>query len=144
MQYSSFGKRFLAYIVDAALVFILSLIINRVIPYIGWIISLCFSFLYYTMFICSEAQATPGKFLVKIKVTDIEGNRLTVKKSILRFFASWLSGLLLCFGYILSLFTSKKQTLHDLIMETVVIDGEVLVEGGILKAFIDQIKSLRK
>ena len=144
MQYASFGKRFLAYVVDGALVFIISLAVNRAIPFIGWMISLCFSFLYYTMFTCSEAQATPGKFLVKIKVTDIDGNRLTVKKSILRFFASWLSSILLCFGYILSLFTAKKQTLHDLIMDTVVIDGEVIVEGGILKAFVDQIKSLRQ
>jgi len=50
------------------------------------------------------------------------GDRLTLGRSIGRYFATLLSGLTLCIGYLMAAFTERKQGLHDLICDTVVVD----------------------
>jgi uncharacterized RDD family membrane protein YckC len=74
---------------------------------------------YYIPFEASAWQGTPGKRLMKIKVTDLEGQQISFKKSAVRFFSKILSAQLLI-GYIMILITDKKQGLHDLIAETLV------------------------
>lgn len=70
---------------------------------------------YYVGFETSSKQATWGKQIVGIKVTDLEGRRISVGKAVGRYFAKILSGCTLGIGYLMPLFTEKKQTLHDLI-----------------------------
>jgi uncharacterized RDD family membrane protein YckC len=45
----------------------------------------------------------------------MEGGRLTTGQAIGRFFAKFITGLTCSIGYLLPLFTDRKQTLHDLI-----------------------------
>ena len=72
--------------------------------------------LYYALFESSPSQATPGKHILGMKVTDMQGEPLTFAKASGRFFASSLSYLTIVvfgFGYVMAAFTQKKQTLHD-------------------------------
>ena len=139
MNYSSIGRRFLGTLIDFFIVFSLSLFINRFI-FLGWIFSLCLNALYFPFFWASKAQATPGKYLMKTFVTDMHGNRISIKQAFLRYICSFISSALLGFGYLLALFTNKKQTLHDLFMGTVVVDGDIVVEEGLLAVWIEEIK----
>lgn len=69
----------------------------------------------------SEKQGTYGKQLMKIRVTDIYGQRIDVPKAFARNLAKLLSTLTLCAGYLMCFFNKKQQCLHDVIAETLVI-----------------------
>jgi len=56
-----------------------------------------------------------------IKVTDMNGNRLSLGRASARHFAKYLSGIICSIGYLVALFTERKQALHDLIVGTVVL-----------------------
>jgi len=70
---------------------------------------------YYVVLETSSKQGTWGKQIVGIKVTDLHGNRITTGRAIGRYFARILSGCTLGIGFLMPLFTEKKQTLHDMI-----------------------------
>jgi uncharacterized RDD family membrane protein YckC len=73
------------------------------------------SLVYYVIFECSPWQATPGKKFVGTAVGDIEGQRLSCTRSLLRNLLKTLSVLILGLGFLFPLFTKKKQTLHDVL-----------------------------
>ncbi|MBU8877625.1 RDD family protein [Bacillus sp. FJAT-29790] len=76
---------------------------------------------YFAGLHASKWQATVGKKLLGLKVTDLHGNRISFWRAFGRYLAmSFLSGILLI-GYIIAAFTEKKQALHDLIAGTIVI-----------------------
>ena len=78
--------------------------------------------LYFAGMESSERQATFGKSVVSLRVTDLEGRRLSFKHATGRFFAKIVSGLIpLAIGYIMAGFTEKKQALHDMIAGTLVL-----------------------
>ncbi len=66
--------------------------------------------------------ATPGKLAIGIKVVRTDGDRISFLRGFGRYWAYLLSGLLLCIGLIMAAFTSRKQGLHDLICDTLVVD----------------------
>ena len=70
---------------------------------------------YYVVLETSPKQATWGKQIVGIKVTDLSGNRITIGRAIGRYFAKILTGLTCGIGLLMPLFTERKQTLHDMI-----------------------------
>jgi len=78
--------------------------------------------LYFTLFESSTQQATLGKKVLNIVVTDENQNRLSFAKANQRYWGKTLSGLILLTGFIMAGFTKKKQALHDKIARTIVID----------------------
>jgi uncharacterized RDD family membrane protein YckC len=78
--------------------------------------------LYFAGMQSSERQATFGKAVMSLKVTDAEGRRLSFGHATGRFFAKIVSGLIpFGIGYIMAGFTAKKQALHDMIAGTLVL-----------------------
>ena len=69
--------------------------------------------LYYASFESSRSQATPGKVLIHAQVTDLEGRRVSYARATIRFFAKFISLVILFIGFIMIGFTKKKQGLHD-------------------------------
>ena len=69
---------------------------------------------YFVYFESSAKQATPGKSMMNIKVTDTNGNRLSVGKALVRNLMKIVSGIILYIGFIMAAFTQKKQALHDM------------------------------
>jgi len=78
------------------------------------------SWLYEAFMLSSAYQATLGKMIFGMKVTDIYGNRISFARATGRHFAKWLSGLIMCIGYVMVGFTERKQGLHDLLAGTLV------------------------
>jgi uncharacterized RDD family membrane protein YckC len=76
---------------------------------------------YWIKPLTSSWQGTLGKKLVGIKVINESGVTLTTQQAASRFFLSLVSIILLGIGYLMPLWTQKKQALHDMIMKTVVI-----------------------
>lgn len=77
--------------------------------------------LYFSLMTSSKSQATIGKMAVGLKVTDMNGSRINFSRSILRELGKILSSFIFMIGYIMAAFTSKKQALHDVIANTLVI-----------------------
>lgn len=77
---------------------------------------------YFAGFEASSWQATPGKRLVRVKVTDVDGHRLGFGHATGRYFAKLISEALLAIGYLMIGFTAKKQGLHDLLARSLVVE----------------------
>jgi len=77
--------------------------------------------LYYAYFESSSWQATPGKKILNLFVTDLNGRPVSFGRASGRFFAKLITGLIpLGIGYALAGFTEKKQALHDMIASCLV------------------------
>lgn len=74
---------------------------------------LVLTMLYYTLWEGSEKQATPGKLALKIKVSDVKGERTSYTRAMGRNFCKLFSGAILMLGYLMPLWTKHKQALHD-------------------------------
>jgi len=79
--------------------------------------------LYCTVLESSASQATFGKALIGIRVTDEQGRRISLLKANARYWAKILSTLTFGFGYLMAGFTRRKQALHDLVAGTLVVRG---------------------
>ncbi len=86
----------------------------------GFVIGVAGSWLYEALMESSSRQATLGKMIFQMKVTDLSGNRISFARASGRYFAKWLSGLTLFIGYIIAGFTERKQALHDMVAGTLV------------------------
>lgn len=121
MVYSGFWRRFVASFLDGLIMLIPAWLLGMLLPYVGGII---LGLIYKPVFEASALKGTPGKAMMGMVVVSESGERLTLKQAYIRYFCSILSGLVLCIGYLMNLFTAKRQTLHDMIAECVVINQE--------------------
>ncbi len=84
------------------------------------LLTICAAWLYEALMESSSYQATLGKMMFGMKVTDLYGNRIDFMRATGRHFAKILSGLMLCIGFIMAGFTERKQGLHDMLAGTLV------------------------
>ena len=84
-------------------------------------ISFVVGLIYYAAFETSSLQATPGKYVLRLQVTDINGGRVSFGRALARNLLKLLSGLILLIGYIMAAFTARKQALHDIICDCLVV-----------------------
>jgi uncharacterized RDD family membrane protein YckC len=73
--------------------------------------------LYFIVFHFRWGQ-TFGKMLMQIRVVRMDGGSLTLGQSIGRYFATFLSILILFIGFIMAGLRSDKRALHDLLAGT--------------------------
>jgi uncharacterized RDD family membrane protein YckC len=78
--------------------------------------------LYFALFESSRRQATPGKMLLGIFVTDAQGRRISFGRALGRNLSRVLSQMFCWLGYLLALFTQRNQALHDMIASTLVLE----------------------
>lgn len=83
-------------------------------------IGLIARWIYEAWLTSSSWQATVGKKVVQLKVTDLNGQRISFARATGRHFAKYLSAFILCIGFIMVAFTERKQGLHDMIAGTLV------------------------
>lgn len=79
------------------------------------------TWLYYALMESSAWQATLGKKVLGLEVTDLGGARISFGRATGRYFARYISIMTLGIGYIMAGFTERKQALHDMIAGTLVI-----------------------
>jgi len=82
--------------------------------------------IYHIIMESSVKQATYGKQLLKIKVCDMQGERISTGKAISRNLAKILSVLTLFIGYLFSFFNRQQQCLHDMVAGTLVIKDRLI------------------
>jgi uncharacterized RDD family membrane protein YckC len=134
-EYAGFWRRAGAYLIDVILIslavsillFILQLfnlldgLSKKEIENVEYVIQIVIAFIYFTSMESSLLQGTYGKHMLKMKVTDGYGERISFGRASIRHISKFLSAILLFIGFIMVAFTKKKQGLHDKIAETLVI-----------------------
>jgi uncharacterized RDD family membrane protein YckC len=79
-------------------------------------------FFYQTFFIWYYGQ-TLGKFIAKIRVIDFDNfGRVSLKNAMIRSMGRIVSEALFYIGFIMAYFTQSRQTFHDKIGRTLVVD----------------------
>ncbi|MGB0653059.1 MAG: RDD family protein [Thermoplasmatota archaeon] len=78
------------------------------------------SWLYFALQQSGPRQATIGKAAMRVKVTDLQGQRISFARATGRYFAAILSYMILFIGFFMIGWTERKQGLHDMIAGTLV------------------------
>ncbi len=141
-NYASLGERVLAFGFDLALLVVLSAGAEVLALYISGALSTLsaisypemlkliegvfafffgvMAFFYFTIFhgLCGQ---TPGKMIFEIMVVDRMGDPPGIEKAAFRFFCYALSTAPLLAGFIMILFSSTRQALHDRLSSTEVV-----------------------
>jgi uncharacterized RDD family membrane protein YckC len=132
--YVGFLERLCAYIIDNVALAILFVVLNVLrtsiinvflISTIDTYLSKDYIFLvlalYFPIMESSHYQGTLGKIALGLKVTNLEGQRISMVTAIMRFLGRFLCSITLFLGYVLIFFTERKQGLHDIIASTTVL-----------------------
>lgn len=143
MNYSGFWRRLVALAIDSLVLALPALVFTGLSRNYttSLIAGAILGFLYYPIFESSIMSATPGKALMGMTVVGVAGERISYKTGVLRFFCRYLSLVLLYIGFLMQPFTEKKQTLHDMIAGTVVVDFKS-DDINYFKAWLDQFKAI--
>jgi uncharacterized RDD family membrane protein YckC/Tfp pilus assembly major pilin PilA len=133
MVYASFGRRFAACVIDFVLIVLLYSVTDALLrPSIdhhefGPLVLLALVAWPYKAIMESSAwQATFGKRALGIKVTSLQGERISFWRATGRVCAQGLSQMCLYIGYLIAAFTKRRQALHDLVASTLVVRRDAL------------------
>lgn len=77
--------------------------------------------LYYSLFESSKLQATPGKLATGLKVVDLNYTRISWGRANARYWSKLISAFIIYIGFFMIGWTKRKQGLHDKVAETLVI-----------------------
>ena len=146
LEYAGFGRRFLAYFVDALIIFIITAVIQTSMgnnPFLALqnvnsleeaqqmqkttstslssMMALLAALAYFMIFYVNYDGATPGKKLMAIKLVRDDGSKVTYPVVFIRYLATFVSAITLGVGYLWMLWDKKNQTIHDKLANTVVI-----------------------
>jgi len=88
---------------------------------LAMVISIGIPMAYFVFMESSSLQATLGKKLVGLKVTDLAGNRIGVGRATGRFLGKFVSLMTLYIGFMMAGWTKNKQALHDMMAGTLVV-----------------------
>lgn len=143
MNYTGFWRRFLALGIDSLILALPSLLFSGMSRSIAtsMFAGAVLGFFYYPIFESSIMSATPGKALMGMTVVTVAGERISYKTAVLRWVCRYLSLVLCYIGYLIQPFTEKKQTLHDIISGTVVVDYKS-EDLNYFTAWSDQLKAI--
>ena len=128
---ASIGRRFLALLIDMLVLFITTKIVHFI-PVIGRIplVMVVVFIIYSAWFESSKYRGTLGKIALGVEVTDLNGGSIPLKTAILRAVGKAISFSIMCIGFLFAYFSEKKQTLHDLIARTMVVESpKTPIEG---------------
>ena len=140
IEYAGFWRRFAATIIDSILLNIVTMVVGLIVgirpgmlygenlvdvarPRLAAfsLITAVIAWLYYTLLESSSRRATLGKMALGISVTDVTGSRISFGRANGRYWAKILSSVILMIGYIMAAFTERKQALHDILADTLVV-----------------------
>jgi len=83
--------------------------------WVVWAVNLALPWLYFALMESSRLQATLGKRLTRLAVTDVYGERMSFLRASARHFGKFLSIATAFIGFAMAGFTRRKQALHDLL-----------------------------
>jgi uncharacterized RDD family membrane protein YckC len=146
VQYAGFWRRFAAALIDGLITAPVSFVIQMVLgisPFSGGLVRtldtpdelfrylvryivahslvMVLAWLYSALMESSRYQATLGKMALGIVVTNMNGQQISFGRATGRYFGKIVSCIILLIGYFMIAFTQKKQGLHDILADCLVV-----------------------
>jgi uncharacterized RDD family membrane protein YckC len=134
-KYAGFWRRAVAFVLDICVVYLLLTIawtaatpemehlVRRgadspeseaaIREYLFTLLFLLVHWLYYALLESSPWQATPGKRALHLRVTDLEGRRVSFNRASFRAVGKSVSDVTYGIGFLMAGVTRRKQALHD-------------------------------
>lgn len=145
IRYAGFWRRFSTGLVDGLVMFFPTSIVRVLLgenilstanPWTdldamrGTIVNLLLYWIYCAALESSPGQGTLGQQLLGLRVRDLQLRRISFVRATARHFGQWLSLFTCCVGYLLNLWTGKRQTLHDLVAGCVIARSDSLPDAS--------------
>lgn len=138
LRYSNFWRRVAAQFFDHIILQVICLgllasVVTFLLPgdvslqniyIVGVIAQILVNWLYYAALESSQLQGTFGKLAMELKVTNLAGKRIGFGQASGRYFGKILSTLILGIGFLMIAFTEKRQGLHDIMADCLVLDQQ--------------------
>lgn len=119
---AGFWRRFAAWFLDALLLAIVELVLERLVGRGGVLVSFVIAVAYFTYLEGSNSGQTIGKRALGIRVIDFSsGGPIGYGRAIIRYFGRFVSGFVLLLGYFWMLWDKERQTWHDKFANDVVV-----------------------
>ena len=118
-RYAGFWLRLAAGIIDLIILAVAGFILTFIFGPFIIILDILISWLYFVVLQSSEKRSTFGMRACGIKIHDEQLSRLSFWRLTGRYFATWVSGLILFIGFFMIGFHPRKQGLHDIIARTI-------------------------
>jgi uncharacterized RDD family membrane protein YckC len=127
-QYAGFWRRAAAALIDALILVLVTAVVGaglgvllysgpsdfRTVEALIRVFLFIAAWLYFARMESGPWQATLGKRVMGIQVTDLEGRPISFKRATGRHFGKIVSSIIFYIGFLMAAFTKKKQGLHDL------------------------------
>jgi uncharacterized RDD family membrane protein YckC len=121
-EYATFWNRFAAAFIDGLILLIPDMIVKYTVDITTYyVVALAIGWLYYAIQESGPNQATVGKKAMGIKVTNMEGEKISFATATGRHFGKYISMLIIFIGYLMMLWDDRNQTLHDKMAGTLVV-----------------------
>lgn len=133
VKYAGFWRRVGAFLIDAIIINVVGFVVGSVFgigasgaavgnpQVVGNVLGLFLNWGYYAFMESSPYQATLGKLALGIVVTDSAGGRLSFGRATGRHFGKIVSAFILLIGFMMAGWTERKQTLHDMMADCLVV-----------------------
>ena len=120
--YGRFWERFAAAFLDGLILIIPNFALQFILGDLaGSLLSIIMAWLYAAIMESGSGQATIGKKALGLKVTDVNGHRISFGQATGRHFGKYLSAIILFIGYLMMIWDEKHQTLHDKMADTLIV-----------------------
>ena len=119
MNYAGFWRRFVAWIIDAIILGVITGILMAIFRTASWL-GIPIGIIYVIGF-CTWRGQTPGKMAMGVKIIKTDGSPIGIGRAILRYIGYLISAVIIFIGYLMIGWDSKKQGLHDKIAGTCVV-----------------------
>ena len=138
--YGGFWVRFVGELIDTAILLIPTLLLYLIVPFVGdAILNAAYFIAFWAVW-----GATPGKRLLGLRIERPDGAPMGPGRCVARYFASFLSLLLLGIGYIMIGLREDKRGLHDLICDTVVVQREPVSLSEMVNEFWSRVRGVAR
>tara|TARA_B100000029_G_C17314513_1_gene865686 strand:- start:340 stop:822 length:483 start_codon:yes stop_codon:yes gene_type:complete len=118
-RYAGFWARLAAGIIDLIILIVAGFILSFIFGPFMIILDIIISWLYFVVLQSSEKRSTFGMRACGIKIHDEQFGRLNFWRLTGRYFATWVSVIILFIGFFMIGFHPRKQGLHDIIARTI-------------------------
>lgn len=125
VTYGSFWERFAAMFIDGIILAIVNFLVGLLVS--GWpffagnLVTIIIGWLYYALQESASNQATLGKRAMGLRVTDLNGHRVSFARATGRHFGKIISAIIIFIGYFMMIWDDRNQTLHDKMAGTLIV-----------------------
>jgi hypothetical protein len=120
LKLASPGKRFLAGLIDVAILLVPTFLADLILPIVGGII---IGGIYSAALMSNQQyRGTVGMKSLNIIIVTEAGDTVDATKAALRYIVSYASLIVFAIGFIVMFFTEKRQTWHDMAVSTLVVE----------------------